>query len=257
MKVEIGNDASLLEDNDTNTVSALGGRMSQSGKEQIESAHKIIIVEANAYLIDAGIYQKKYEGVFVALAVDKKGIRLAVQSRNSNWYFDEPNKAIRSIRRLNKAAEIIIMEVKEYRQLVEQENMEKQSLVELIITANKELGKPKTMLKPNLLMHHVVYNKNVFEVGFYSKKQINKQKNELLALKDQPEPIYTYVFHPVISFKTLEDAETYAMNTNVLSALRGNTDETLQAFLNEQNEIQDKEFLKHAEDFEKDQLQQN
>jgi hypothetical protein len=249
MSSEILNDIELLQANDTNLISTTGVRMSQHGKKQIEAAQQVIIVEANAYL-ENSTHDQNFKDVYVALTENQKGERSVVKSRNSNWYFDDPAKAIRSIRRLNKATEISRMSKEDYKSLLAKENKERSGQFKMLISALKEINKDTINLKPAALMLHVVHSKNAFEVGYYSKKQINKAMERFLT-NQTIEPVYKVEFCPINSFETLEDAEEFVMKENTLSILRNNSEEILKSFLKEQNEKDNTEMRKHAEEFEK------
>ncbi|MEO4184626.1 hypothetical protein ABH305_02035 [Acinetobacter pittii] len=251
MSSEILNDIELLQTNDTNLISTIGVRMSQHGKQQIEAAQQIIIVDANAYLENL-THDQNFKDVYVALTINQSGERSVVKSRNSNWYFDDPQKAIRSIRRLNKAAEITRISSEDYKLLLAKENKERSGQFKMLISALKEINKDTINLKSAALMLHVVHSKNAFEVGYYSKKQINKAKERFLT-NQTIEPVYKVEFCPINSFETLEDAEEFVLKENTLSILRNNSEEILKSFLKQQNEKDDIEMQKHAEDFERDQ----
>lgn len=249
MKPDFQSDIEHLE---TREITTKGIRISQHGKQQIENAEKIIIVEANAYHGNI-LNRDKNEDINVALAVDSLGNHSVVRSRYSNWYFEDLTKAIRTIRRLNQTAEIISMHEAQYQEYIRNIKEDHKTLINKLFP-QKEV-ETKVKLKKSTIILHVNYNNGVFEVGFYTHEQINKKNDAQLITNTEPEPQFKVEFKPVNQFKTLEEAEDYVMKENILSVLRSNTDDLLKAFVAEQNEKDAKEMLKYAEDFERDQQQ--
>lgn len=256
MERKIINDVELVEPTDTGMISMTGGRISKTGREQIEKAEQIIILKASKHLENSINKTELYDELFVALIVDRVGTRTPVKSGSSSWYFNDEAKAIRSIKRINKSVEIITMKEVDYQKLLDKEAEHFKKVVGAIEKLKEQPAKHEISLKIGSTMLHVNYINGVFETGFYDQVQTNKPKKELIS-NSAPKPIYDVVFRSINSFATLEEAEAFVMKENMVSFLRANTDNKVQAFLKAQNKIDEQEMLKHAEDFEKDLQQRN
>lgn len=248
METKINNDVELVEPTDTGMISMTGGRISKTGREQIEEAERIIIVKAKTYL-ETDVYDELY----VALIVNRAGSRSPVKSGNTSWFFSDPAKAIRSIKRIKKWVEIIIMQEADYKKLLDKESEHFQKVVGILEKRKQQAAKQEISLKIGSTMLHVNYKNNVFETGFYDVIQTNKPTDKALIKNITPEANYQVIFRPINSFSTLEEAEAFVMKENMVSFLRANTDSKIQAFLNEQNQLDRQEMEKNAQDFEKGQ----
>lgn len=257
METKIINDVELVEPTDTGMIGMTGGRISKTGREQIEKAERIIILKASKHLENSINKTELYDELFIALIVDRVGTRSPVKSGSSSWYFNDEAKAIRSIKRINKSVEIITMKEVDYQKLLDKEAEHFKKVVGAIEKLKEQPVKHEISLKIGSTMLHVNYKNGVFETGFYDQVQTNKPKEKELISNSAPKPIYDVVFRSINSFATLEEAEAFVMKENMVSFLRANTDSKVQAFLKEQNKIDEQEMLKHAEDYERDQQQRN
>lgn len=253
METKILNEVEFVEASDTGMISAItGGRISKTGREQIEKAEQIIIVKAKKYLENSINNTSLYDDLFVALIVDRTGTRRPVQSRNSSWFFNDQAKAIRSIKRINKLVEIITMHESDYKKIIDEESEHFQKVIG-ISEKKKEQTRQEISLKIGSTMLHVNYINGVFETGFYDVIQTNKPKDKKFISETSPAAIYEVVFRSINSFSSLEEAEAFVMKENMMSFLRANTQTKLQAFLKEQNKIDEQEMEKYALMFEKEQ----
>ena len=94
--------------------------------------------------------------------------------------------------------------------------------------------------KKSVMMLHVVKNGESFEVGYYSKFQVNKQAD--MFLSNESEPIYNTEFCPIQEYSTLEHAEEHVTQENLASLLRNNSIADLKAFQKENAKYENEEM---------------
>ncbi len=218
-------------------------RMNQTGKEAIVNASKIIIVDATAYLATLGIEHNRYKGLFVAVTVDSAdnfSAKVAVQSRIGSWLFDNIKNATRAIRRLNKTVEIVTMAGDEYKSYIEADQAADKAFFQDVKDKLAHIKAKIPQPKKSVMMLHVVKNGESFEVGYYSKFQVNKQAD--MFLSNESEPIYNTEFCPIQEYSTLEHAEEHVTQENLASLLRNNSIADLKAFQKENAKYENEEM---------------
>lgn len=233
-------------------------RMSQAGKESIVQASKIVIVDATAYLATLGIEHNRYKGLFVAVTVESTDYfraKIAVQSRIGSWLFENVNNATRAIRRLNKSVEITTMTGDEFKSFIEADKAQDNAFFQDVNNKLARIKSKKPQPKNSVMMLHVVKNGDSFEVGYYSKIQVNKQPDIFLTTSDEPAPIYDTIFYPIQEYSTLERAEEHVAQENLASLLRNNSLEDLKVFQNLLSNFENEEMKIMSKEYERNELE--
>ncbi len=233
-------------------------RMNQAGKESIVKASKIVIVDATAYLATLGVQHNRYKDLFVAVTVESTDYfraKIAVQSRIGSWLFENVKNATRAIRRLNKTVEITIMTGDEYKSFIEADKAQDKAFFQDVNDKLARIQSKKPQPKTSVMMLHVVKNGNSFEVGYYSKIQVNKQTDILLITSDEPAPIYDTIFYPIQEYSTLEQAEKHVAQENLASILRNNSLADLKVFQNLLNNYENEEMKIMSNEYERNECE--